>query len=625
MDISFLFLLIVLFFSTFIGFGIFIILNVVLENKTVKKWRMNGKKESTVILKNLFVKGIEILICLIVSLLLIYLPSLNLITQIVPSGDNVIKLVSMFYIPLLFAIGMVFNGWTSILVSLPLSVMMVIGYSTVYAKDYDFFPAIIFQILCLVVLNISVAITRMIGKNNSFSYIIMSSILVFIILYLLDIIIFSYSPTYMAIMALQITVLWVVTIIITQCSQWYYQFSKKIKAIDSSKTYENKYFLNYGYAISNIKNYIKANNVNYGVVIVFNFINLNALPNLWGNNIARQIQNYVLKDVIHGLKWLDPIFFITESGEYACFINLKNFNGDIEAIYSGNNKQIRSSSDALRKIQNSMLNLSKTISYENKSQQIYTGAYASLYGVHSYDIDQLIKLCLVTKQKSFSAKRGGVILNVYNPSQINLIKPIEVLIKENVIFNPLDFQVQMHKTNYVYEDLTLYDSNVACVNKLLFNYEEIKNYALNNHEYDVTSRMIAMKVLRTYMGLKGTKNSAVIIDYPLEFVLSNAFNLGEFKAKLESLNLQPENVLLRFDLSELQNSKLNNFTNLQNIKNIGCPIIFTNATDNFGKIINQIKPNFISFNKNYAFLREEKNQIYNLFERMNIKIINSNY
>ena len=96
---------------------------------------------------------------------------------------------------------------------------MVIGYSTIYSKDYSFFATAIFQILCLVVLNISIAIIRMIGKNNSFSYIILSSIAVFIIMYLLDIIIFSYSPTYMAMMALQITVLWVVTIIIAQCSQ----------------------------------------------------------------------------------------------------------------------------------------------------------------------------------------------------------------------------------------------------------------------------------------------------------------------------------------------------------------------------------------------------------------------
>lgn len=620
MDISFLFLLIVLFFSTFIGFGIFIILNTMLENKAIKKWRINSKKESTLILKNLFLKGIEVIVCLLISLILIYLPSLNLVNQIIPNNQT-IKLVSLFYIPLLFSIGMIFNGWTSILISIPLSVMMVIGYSTIYAKDYNFFPTAIFQILCLFILNINIAITRMIGKNNSFIHIIFSSIVIFIIMYLLDIIIFSYSPSYIGMMALQITILWVITIIITQCSQWYYQFNKKIKAIDSSKVYENEYFLNYGYAIKNIKNYIKRNNVNYGVVIVFNFINLNALPNLWGNNIAKQIQSYVLKDIIDSLKWLDPIFFITEDSEYACFVNLKNFNGNVKAIYVGNNKQIRSSLDALRQIQNSMLNLSKTISYNNKSQQIYTGAYASLYGIHSYDINQLIKLCLVTKQKSFSTKKSGVILNVYNPNQINLIKPIEFKIKESVIFNPLDFQIHMKKTKYIYNNLTLYDSNVSCVNKLLFNYEEIKNYASNNQEYDVTSRMIAMKVLRTYINLKNIKNSAVIIDYPLEFVLSNNFNLGEFKAKLESLNLQAENVALRFDFGELKKLKVENFTNLQNIKNIGCLLIFTNTIENFGKIINNVKPNFISFNKKYVFLKEEKNQIYNLFEQQNIKII----
>lgn len=621
MNISFLFLFIVLFFATFIGFGIFIVLNSILENKGIKKWRMKAKKESTLILKNLLLKFIEIEICIDICLSIIYLPSLGISDQINSALVSTTKLVSIFYIPILFAIGMIFSGWTSILISIPLSIIMVIGYSTVYANDYNFFTTSIFQILILVVLNISIAINRMLRKSISFSDMFLTSIIVFSIIYFFDLVIFSTTPEYMGLLALEITIVWVLTIIIFQCSQWYYQFSKKVKAIDSSKAYENKYFLNYSYAISNIKKYIKTNDVKYGVVVIFNFINLNALPNLWGNNIARKIQNYVLQDIIDGMKWLEPIFFVTESGEYACFINLKSFNGNVEAIYSGNNKQIRSSFDALRKIQNSMLNLSKTISYENKNQQIYTGAYASLYGVHSYDIDQLIRLCLVTKQKSFSTKKGGVILNVYNPSSINLIKPIEVDIKEKVIFNPLEFQIKLFKTDLTYNGLTFYDSSVACVNKLLFNFEEIKNYALNKQDYEITTRMVAMKVLRNYMGLRNTKNSAIIIDYPLNFVLSNKFNVGEFKTKLESLNLSTEDVVLRFDLNELKNYKLDDFTNLQNLKNVGCILFFNNANAEFGKILSKIKPDFIKFDKKYSLEKEKISQIYHLFSKQNIKVI----
>jgi len=249
---------------------------------------------------------------------------------------------------------------------------------------------------------------------------------------------------------------------------------------------------------------------------------------------------------------MQPVFFMTKSNEYGCFINLQEFKGDLEAIYDGNNKQIRASNDAVRPIQNKMINLPKNISYKNKIEQIYAGGYASLYGIHSYDLDQLLDLCTITKQKSSSIKRG-IVLDVYNPGEIKLDDPIVYKPTINNEFLSKDFQISLNNKKITINDLKVYIPSICCVNKMLFNIDEIKTYALNKNIYNSTLRIIAMQTLKQFVNIRQYKKSCIILDYPLNFVTSNQFSLGDFRNKLQALNLEPENIILKFDLSETSN------------------------------------------------------------------------
>lgn len=612
MILNFLLISIILFFATIVAFGIFIVMNMIFDLRFVQKWRKNAKTENKLIAKNVVIKLVQIIVMSVSCIFIVLLP------QIIKIETHSELIINIFYIPIIFSIGLIFSGWVSTIISICLTVFIVTNNAIISSNEINFFIATIFQIIVLLIFNISICIIRINKENLSSSFIALMSIPEFLSVYILEAIFFSNKLQYMVMIMLQTLIVWVLCLVIYQCLLWYYQFTNKVRLIDSSKIYENKYFLNPNIAINTIKKYIKNNNVNFGIIIVFDLINFNRLPNLWGNNVSKHIKNLILDDLVNAFKELNPFFFMTNSNEFACFINLKSFNGNLKAIYDGNSKQIRSSNDAVRQIQNCMLNLPKNISYQNKVQQIYAGAYAAIYGVHSYDLEQLVKLCMVTKQKSLSGKRG-VVLDVYNPSVIKLINPIENSIFINKYFLPHNFQVKLLVDKNIIADTSVYHAHISCLNKLLLNIDEIKSFAYNKKVYNNTLRMIGMQVLKAFVNCKNFRNSKIIIDYPINFVTSEQFNLGEFKTKLQTLNLQPENIILSFDLTELEKNWIDP-VNLINIRNIGIKIIFTNITKSNLHVIHDIKPDFICLYES-IYDKNTINKIAYAANKLNIKLL----
>lgn len=612
MNLNFVLLLIILFVATFLTFGVIVAINIFLNSRTIQKWRNIKINYKTFIAKNVIIKFLQIFLIATFCIFLMVLPQINLFKD---SGNLVI--ISLFYLPILCSIGLILSGWMSVIISVILSIAIVVDYAIISINDSDFLIWTIYQICILLFFNIGIVISRTYKKNLIFSFIAIISTIEFTLVYLLDVIFFLSQPNYMLRMFIQTTFVWVVYLIIYQCMLWIYQFTNKIKSIDNSKLYENKYFINSNNVNNYLHSYIKNNNINFGIIIIFDLINFNRLPHLWGNSVTKYIKNLVLDDLVSALNSMQPVFFMTKSNEYGCFINLQEFKGDLKAIYDGNNKQIRASNDAVRPIQNKMINLPKNISYKNKIEQIYAGGYASLYGIHSYDLDQLLDLCTVTKQKSSSIKRG-IVLDVYNPGEIKLDDPIVYKPTINNEFLSKDFQISLNNKKITINDLKVYTPSICCVNKMLFNIDEIKTYALNKNIYNSTLRIIGMQTLKQFVNIRQYKKSCIIIDYPLNFVISNQFSLGDFRNKLQVLNLEPENIILKFDLSENQNLWIDN-KNLINLKNLGIKTFFTNVNENNIVLITDFKPDFINFISHKSMNNSDLLSIDNILKKLNIK------
>lgn len=153
---------------------------------------------------------------------------------------------------------------------------------------------------------------------------------------------------------------------------------------------------------------------------------------------------------------------------------------------------------------------------------------------------------------------------------------------------------------------------------MLFNIDEIKTYALNKNIYNSTLRIIGMQTLKQFVNIRQYKKSCIIIDYPLNFVISNQFSLGDFRNKLQVLNLEPENIILKFDLSENQNLWIDN-KNLINLKNLGIKTFFTNVNENNLVLITDFKPDFINFISHKSMNNSDLLSIDNVLKKLNIK------
>lgn len=411
-----------------------------------------------------------------------------------------------------------------------------------------------------------------------------------------------------------------------EVSRLYQQFAKKIQSISDTRIYENKYFFNNNIAQFEIQKKIKNENISFGTIVLFDLVNFNTLHPIWGNSGAKFIQKNVLKEIVNSFKNLDAIFFMTKENEYACFVPLKILDSqNLKDIYVGNSKQVRGVIDPVRQIQNAMLNTPRNVFYKKNSKKIVAGAYGSIYGVHSNDINQLIDLCYKTKQKSYSSKRTNII-DIYDPNKIHLGNKIEEINYKNNYFQPNNFQINLvEKRNLLKINHEYYTLDVSYIDRLLIGLDNIKSFAASMNVYDHTIRMIAMQALKIYSNIQTTskvKKHPIILDYPINFVVSENFNLGNFKNKLETLNIGTDNIIFQFDLNNLSNN--DELYNLNSLQKMGLKFIFNNLSIKTISILEKVQPDFVKFSKNELNTKnnEQIKQIKTLLKDMNISLIN---
>lgn len=607
MNLQFFTTIIILFFVNLLVLAYFILGNILFYDEPSARF----KKTKIFLIGNGIIQIFQAIIIFSLCLLMVIIPQF-------PGLSN--ELISLFYIPIILVIGIIFNNWLATLITLLLSVGIIIDYAIISSEQNIFFLNTIFQILTLLAVVANIFFITILKKNKSRFINFISSLVLFSLILIFATLLFYKNLNLLFLMLIQILVLFILYLIMYEISLWFIQFTKKISSIDKKQSYEHKYFLNSQVAFSSIQKYIDNNNINFGVVILFNLINFNRLHTVFGNSGAKFIQQEFLQKLVNSFSsTLSPLFFMTDNNEFACFIPLKQFTNNLKHIYSGNNKQIRSFDDPLRLIQDNMFNIPKIVNYKNHSQQINSGAYASIYGLHSCDLNQLLDLCIKTKQKSYSNKKNSI-LEVYNPSMIYLNEQ-EIDIKEvNNYFLPNNFQITCELKKDVIE---YYDFHISYLDKLLLNYDEIINLAIKENIYEYTSRLIAMQSLKKYSLLESRyrKKYPVIINYPLNFTLSHNFNLGELKIKLQTLNIDNSNIIFSFDLSELNDEVIEPF-NLINMKNVGFKILFKNLSFEKMNVFKKITPDYVQFVDGFNQLNENiKNDIYVFLKEMEINVI----
>lgn len=611
MTINYLVLLIILFFMSMLSLLIYVTLNFVLKSN-IFKIRFNNKK--IIIFKNIFIKILQIIFVSSISLIITFFPQFDI--NII-NNSNI--LISIFYIPLLLTIGVLFDWWLSLFLAISMLISISIEYSIFISNENNFLVDTIFQILTIFVCLINIGVNKLYNKSSSNRFVVIASFLSFFIILLLNIAIFIKQTTLLYMLLVEIVIVWLTYLLSYKFSYLFLQFLKKMDLINENIIYENKYFFNYEKSFKKITEYIKTNKTTFGLLIVFNIANFENLKTNWGNNNARSIQNEFLNKIIESIKPINPLFFMTNANNYACFIPISLNTNDLSKIYLEQGDT--STNNELYLIQKYLQNIPKKISYKNKIFKTNLGAYGSIYGLHSCDISELIQLCYLTKRKSYTLRKTNI-LEIYDPNKIGININISNKDNETIKWFKQKFQINLHLLKNNLNNKNIYYPDISYVDNLLFNINEIKTFAQEQDDYIQVIRAIAMQVLKKFVKLNDYENSLIIIDYPIEFISNSNFNLGDLRTKLNFLNIHSHQIIFRLDMDDFnQNKHLINIKYIEILKELGFKFLFNNFSYSQLEIFKNILPDYINF-KNIKLNKNDLSlSILKELKKLNIEVI----
>ncbi len=555
-------------------------------------------------INNRFVMDIFTIVIVTIGLnLFLYIPEFNYWKL----NNNIF--INFCYVPIIIIINLMSAFRIAIWIWSVFSIS-IIGYSFIFTNNIQN-TLVLITIHLSVILILGLIIYSLSFLKNKHEKNFLINIAITTILFVINASIFN-KYEFKNLNYIAISLCFAIEIILYYVINWFIPFIKNLNHLNLLKNYEKNFFYSFHIARDIIREKIRKNNLKYGLVMIFDYINISRLPILWGNSKTNEIKEIIINELLYAFKDEDVIFFMTTKNEYAAFISLRNKKFiDMFEIYKNNSKQIRPITDPFCKLQLKLLDIPKIISFDNKTQKIYTGIYSSVYGVHSCNIDQLIELARYTKQKSLTSKKGGIVLDIFNPLNWSKFNESNNEYDLNQYFNSNNIEIKI--TNNKFNKIDVIDFHVSCIKKLLLNYDEIMIYANNKNILEKTMRLIAMESLKELQKINTNKfNKKINLQYPINYILGGDFSINSFKEKINFLNLKLENIILEFDLNYLSNENLNkiNFLNLQNLKNSNCTIKFKNFDLEHLEILNYFKPDWIDLSNNSrlnCFINELKN------------------
>ena len=88
-------------------------------------------------------------------------------------------------------------------------------------------------------------------------------------------------------------------------------------------------------------------------------------------------------------------------------------------------------------------------------------------------------------------------------------------------------------------------------------------------------------------------NLPLLIEYPLNYILSSNFNINSFQRKINLMNIDLNNIILKLNLNDINIQNDNNYLykNLNSLIDLGIKIYFFNFDETYIDFIRYFKPN----------------------------------
>ena len=317
-------------------------------------------------------------------------------------------------------------------------------------------------------------------------------------------------------------------------------------------------------AQNKLKQLIDEKKINQGALVLFEF------------KVNEEDISKILKEIKYQTEivYSGSFFFKATSQHYAAFLPLEY--PSLEELVMGNKLEERNSSDSL-------FGLDSIITKINRNFKAKIFASTSIYGVHSYDLNDLIEYSRFTLTPVVRRSNiNNIVVYDFKRVKDRLKERNKVLeLPINIETMSLTYLKGVNKEHIYYPSVSFnLDGKKNSFNSLFLS--NIPKQILED-----TVRYIAYQSLRTFDKSKST----LVIYYPYSYLASSSFNLINFNKKINRYS-RPEKIIIGVFL----NSKIGKKQykeNIEKLRELGYRVALINMDNLDQENHNLVNPDFI--------------------------------
>lgn len=393
----------------------------------------------------------------------------------------------------------------------------------------------------------------------------------------------------------------------------------KLNVLGKNSLYANKYFIHSNFVEEIFKKQINENNVQQATIIIFSFRDLENLLYTKNYKVYKEIHSQLLELLHNYFDGQNFMFIKTQANNFGIITFDKQYTiNDTRVIYDGNELQTRLMNDPLQKIENLVCNLPNKIRYNDEVVELTITAFATFYGIHGYDYEQLISNCEQQMQNySYDKNRSRLqVCNLKNELDwnndkihfINLRKAFDIEnIKISLDVCTINGQKVLAPVFYYLKSFT---SNLKTILK-----------KVPNDLQPTLLRYLAIKSLNVYREIKQKHNYPLMIYYPIQELIYPEFSWYAIENKLSFYDITFNDVIFVFesDMTFLMSDII--IKNLKGLSVFNVKYVLSDIDYEHTPLFKQITPTCITLSENISKNHKLLELTNKLCDKLNINIL----
>lgn len=313
-----------------------------------------------------------------------------------------------------------------------------------------------------------------------------------------------------------------------------------ISSISKKATHIDEYFVISSLLEESFDRYVRYYQPKQALVITLDIKgtkNSQALQEFY-DNLHKAFKN---ENILYLQTTTDKRAFVISNDEY----KIKNLN----LSYKGNLYSKRLDVDSLSKVEKIFASIPTSYIVNNKQENLTFKAFTSVYGVHSYDINQLLSnnLYMVNNEDM-----GINTIQLFNSNMTNH------LINDKINYATLTQRVNLEEISVVLEKIQFINSKEIFIcprfywaRMLTCNSKEIMS-KFDKQTANTLLRNLAIKSIELYENSQYKHKYKLLIYYPINELASPFFSAKNINKKLKLFGLDNQDVIFSFGCEKIR-------------------------------------------------------------------------